>query len=152
MLAFGDGQFVACVRMRAGGRAAPAAQAPGRAVSDPDGTVARQATANSHAVIWGNGTSLQGAYLPSLKRFTIDTTVLDRLVTSEYCCGPNLYSAYLTSRTLYVIASAYAPQCDPTHDCPAPLPQLYEAPSPRETKRNVDRRRLAGLRPRSTLA
>jgi hypothetical protein len=89
------------------------------------------AAANAHAVLWQPSpmSDLAGAYLPTLKRFTVDTTDLVNSIDSPYT-GPNSYLSWLTSRLLYVLVQPYYPgDCTPT-PCPAPPAQLYAAPSP----------------------
>ena len=93
------------------------------------------AAANAHAVVWQQSnlaSDLQGAYLPSLKKFTIDTTDLVNSVPTEYTGESNTYSSWLTSRALYVLVQpGYPTSCTPDPCYPDPS-QLYETPAPRQ--------------------
>ena len=94
------------------------------------------ASANAHAVVWQQsfGSDLQGAYLPSLKKFTVDTTDLVNSVYSPYYGEQNSYSSWLTSRTLYVLVQpGYPTDCTPNPCYPDPS-QLYAAPAPRQPR------------------
>lgn len=96
------------------------------------------ASANSHAVVWQpslpGAPNLHGAYLPSLTKFTVDTKRLVDHVGSPYT-GQNTYSAWLTSRTLYVLVQPYYPaDCTLPEPCLAPPSQLYATAAPRRPK------------------
>jgi hypothetical protein len=89
------------------------------------------ASANARAVVWQAplGSDLHGAYLPSLKKFTVDTTDLVNSVASPYT-GQNSYLSWLTPRSLYVLVQPYYPtDCTPT-PCPAPPSRLYATSAP----------------------
>jgi hypothetical protein len=88
------------------------------------------ASANANAVIWESADGVHGVYMPSLKKFTVDTHYLDKHVISPY--GRDTYNVWLTTRTLYVLVDPYAPECDPTSPCPPPPSRLYATPAPRQ--------------------
>lgn len=92
-------------------------------------------TLNAHAVVWQQPNSdLQGAYLPSLKEFTVATSDLVNSVTSPYYGEPNSYSVALSMRSLYILVQPGFPNCDPETNCAPPPPQLYAAPAPRQPR------------------
>ena len=86
-------------------------------------------------MVWQTSASeLQGAYLPSLKKFNIDMSDLVDRVVSPYT-GTNTYSSWLSSRTLYILVQPYYPtDCTPT-PCARPPARLYTAPA-RASHRN----------------
>jgi hypothetical protein len=93
------------------------------------------ASANAHAVVWQAGlgvSDLHGAFLPSLTKFSVDTTDLVNQVVSSYT-GQNTYESWLTSKKLYVLVNPYTEQCDPTNPCPPDPSELYVAPAPQPT-------------------
>jgi hypothetical protein len=91
--------------------------------------------------VWPTSSDAQSVYLPSLARFTVDTSGPVNAVVSGYTGPPNTYSIWLSARSLYLLVIPYTPTCDPTHRCtPDPSPQLYRARAPSQQQGRARRR------------
>jgi hypothetical protein len=97
----------------------------------PLGPLGESGPASANAIVWPTSSNAHGVYLPSLKRFTVDTSGPVNAVVSGYTGPPNTYSIWPTARSLYLLVIPYTPTCDPTQQCtPDPSPQLYRARAP----------------------